>query len=75
MILNTPPQAGVYKLCTKLVIKMYLILSDVNDNVTPEVFYDGVYMIGLRVVGEEKGRWKRSYEEDLTRKIHQRRSD
>ena len=62
---------------------MYLILSDADDNETPEVFHNRVDVIGLRAAGKEKGRWKRSdreghrrsNQEDSTKKIHQRRSD
>ena len=51
---------------------MYLILSDVNDNVTPEVFHNGVDVINLRVAGEEKGRRKRFDGESSTEKIRLR---
>ena len=46
---------------------MYLILSDADSNATPEVFHDGVDVIGLRAVGEcptKKIRRKRSNGED-----------
>ena len=64
---------------------MYLILSDVDDNVTLsrafEVFHDGVDVIGLRAVEEvsqrrsieeEKAHWRRS---DGEEKVCRRRSD
>ena len=36
MILNTSPQVEAYRfICTKLVIKMYLILFDADSNATP----------------------------------------
>ena len=47
--------------------KMYLILSDADGNATPEVFHDGVDVIGLRAAGEcptEKILRKRSNGED-----------
>ena len=54
---------------------MYLILSDADDNATLEVFHDGVDVIGLRAVREEKGRRKRSDGEDHpSEKIRPRRS-
>ena len=36
-----------------IVIKVYFILFDVDGNPTPEVFNDGVDVIGLRTVGED----------------------
>ena len=54
---------------------MYLILSDADDNATPEVFHDGVDVIGLRAAGEEKDCRKRLDEEGLTEKIRLRRSN
>ena len=54
---------------------MYLILYDADDNATLEVFHDGVDVIGLRAVREEKGRRKRSDGEDHpSEKIRPRRS-
>ena len=44
---------------------MYLILSDAEGNATPEVFHDGVDVIGLRIAEEEKSCWKRFVREDL----------
>ena len=52
---------------------MYLIISDADNNVTPKVFYDGVDVIRLRVVGEEKGWGKRSDGKGPSEKIHLRR--
>ena len=52
---------------------MYLILSDIDGNATPEVFHHGVDLIELRppekrrAVGEDRRR--RSVGEYLTKKI------
>ena len=65
-------------ICTKLVRKVYLILSNVDDNATPEVFHNGVDVIGLRTDREdpsEKIQLRRFVGEDLTKKIRRRRSD
>ena len=53
---------------------MYLSLFDADGNSTPKVFHDGVNVIKVRVVGEEKGRRKRSDRKGLTEKIRLRRS-
>ena len=52
---------------------MYLILYNVNDNATPDVFHDGADVIGLRIVEEEKGCRKRFDKEGPTEKIRLRR--
>ena len=52
---------------------MYLILSDADDNATPKVFHNGVDVIRLKAVGEEKGCRKRSDEEGPMEKIRLRR--
>ena len=53
---------------------MYLLLSDADSNVTPEVFHDGVDVIGLRASEKEKSRRKRFDKEGPTEKIGLRRS-
>ena len=77
MILNTPLKLKhIGYICTKFVIKVYLILSDVDDNATPEVFHDGVDVIGLRTAKEdplEEIRLRRSAIEDLSEEIQLRR--
>ena len=65
MILNTSPQVEAYRFYVpNLYIKVYLILSNVDDNATPKVFHDGVGVIGSRATGE-----------DPPEKIRQRISD
>ena len=68
-------------ICTKPVIKMYLIISDVGDNATSsrvsEVFHNGVDVTGLRAAREEKVRRRGSSREgppDPPEKVCQRRS-
>ena len=63
---------------------MYLILSDADDNVSSsrasEVFHDGVDVIGLRAVEEEKVHRRRSTRkgwfvgEDPPEKVYRKRS-